>query len=272
MKAYLSVVLCALVVLVGCTQEVEQSQQQKTKQEKEQGYVNLSAMPVTADYALPFCEKKYCIDVEIFGFKSQDEWFNQWVAQQSADLIRQQLGLKQKLSLQAAVDAFVNASDDWQTEVDNANAIPWRLHIQPRIAMQHDAITLLQLQAEYRLGETVIPNRNYYFILDRKQQQQRRLYDVIIPQHRVAFMDFIQSQYMAWQQDLSEKDKAKLPEKLYWANQDWFFDTEGIAVYYRAVDYGINNAPDLTIYLSAAQAQKWVQPETLKQLKLADFS
>ena len=271
MKA-IAAVICALAMLVGCAQDTAQNQEQRTKQEKEQGYVNLSAMPVIADYALPFCEKKYCIEVEIFGFNSQDEWFNQWVAQQSADLIRQQLGLKQKLSLQAAVDAFVNASDDWHAQSENANAAPWRLHIQPRIAMQRDAITLLQLQAEYRLGETVLPNRDYYFVLDRKQQQQRRLYDVIIPQHRVAFMDFIQSQYVAWQQGLSAQDKAQLPEKLYWANQDWFFDTEGIAVYYRALDYGINNAPDLTIYLSAEQAQQWVQPETLKQLKLADFS
>jgi hypothetical protein len=267
--------LFGLMLLLCCTacsktpETTDQAQQQLAQQEAEQGYPMLIAMPEVAHYALPFCEKTYCIEVEIFGFNSQDQWFNQFTEQQIADLIRQTLGLKQKHSLQAAVDEFVRLSDAWQAEAEHRKQKAWRMYIQPRIAMQQGEIALLQIQTEYELGDTAISQANYFFVVNRKTQQQLRLYDVIAPEYRVEFMDFIQSQYLNWQQDLTAEQKKQLPEKLYWANQDWFFDEQGMAIYYRAADFSVTK-DNLSIYLSPEQSKRWVQHTLLAQLNLLE--
>lgn len=39
----------------------------------------LNMQEAKADYALPFCEKKNCIDVDIQTIKTQDQWLNAWI-------------------------------------------------------------------------------------------------------------------------------------------------------------------------------------------------
>ncbi len=249
------------------TQDQDKEQAELQAQESEQGYPVLVAMPQSAHYALPFCEKKYCIEVEIFDFKSKDQWFNQYTDAKIADLIRQQLGISQKLSLQRAVNEFVSRSDAWQEENEQKKA--WTMYIKPRLAMQQGVMALLQVHTEYHLGDEDVPPQDYFYVADRKAQQTVRLYDIVKQKSRVPFMNFIQEQYAKWQESLTEQQRQELPEKIYWANQDWFFDDQGIAIYYRAHDLAVEGrAKDLTIYLSPEQMKQWILPKYLKQLQL----
>ena len=58
-----------------------------------------------AVYALPFCEQKNCIDVDIRTIKTQDTWLNGWIANNQAYVIQQQIQLNQKMTLQKAINA-----------------------------------------------------------------------------------------------------------------------------------------------------------------------
>ncbi|MFB2578923.1 hypothetical protein ACEYX6_07200 [Acinetobacter sp. c2-A9] len=110
-------VLPLLLALVACNGELNSAKTDAEKlqqQEQKQGYPVLIATPTVADYGLPFCEKRYCLEVEIFDFKSQDQWFNQFTNEKIADLIRKQLGIGEKMTLQQAVDVFVQRSDEWR--------------------------------------------------------------------------------------------------------------------------------------------------------------
>ena len=253
-----------IALLLGCAPKNEHTpkdEQYLHQQEKEQGYPVLIATPEIANYGLPFCEKKYCLEVEIFSFKSQDEWFNQFVDQKISDLIRLQLDLTQKLSLQKAVNEFVRLSDEWQEEHSNQ---PWSMYIQPRVASQYSEITLLQVQSEYVLGDLNIPKQVHYFVVDRNLKKEIKLYDVINENNRVAFGEFLQTEYQKWL--AIQIDKTDLPEKVYWANQDWFFDEQGIAIYYRQADLNPNleyKNENLTIYLPTEKLQLWLKKEYL---------
>lgn len=277
----LTTVLVATLSACSKPSEEEQQKQVETEQVKKQGYENLIAMPVISDYALPFCENEYCIDVEVFGFKSKDQWFNDFVKTQNADLIRQQLGISQKLSLQRAVNEFVQRSDAWreiQLE-ENIHAKPqaWSMYIKPRVAMQQSEMALLIINTSYQLGEEGVPQQQYFYVVDRKAKKSWRLYDAINENQRVSFTHFIQAQYETWREqvsaDLSDEDQAKLPTKVYWANQDWFFDEQGVAIYYRFNDLceecEATNGKDFTIYLSPTQSQQWIKAPLLKQLNFA---
>lgn len=57
----------------------------------------LNLQQVKADYALPFCEKKNCIDVDIQTIKTQDTWLNEWIAKNQAKVIQDQIDLKKKI-------------------------------------------------------------------------------------------------------------------------------------------------------------------------------
>lgn len=268
-----------MLSLIGCNEPTAEQAQEKVEQEQvqKQGYANLVAMPVIADYALPFCEDEYCIDVEVFGFESKDQWFNAFVKAQTADLIRQQLGISQKLSLQRAVNEFVQRSDAWrETQLaENKHAKPqaWSMYLKPRVAMQQNELALLIINSSYQLGEGSIPERQYFYVVDRKAQQQLRLYDVINENQRVAFSNFLQTQYQAWQAKQSTAIQSKLPAKIYWANQDWFFDEQGIAIYYHFDDLCKQceeiQGEDFTIYLNLTQSQQWFKAGLRKQLNFA---
>lgn len=280
---FTALTMVLVATLSGCSKPSEEQQQEQveTEQVKKQGYENLIAMPVIADYALPFCEDEYCIDVEVFGFKSKDQWFNDFVKMQSADLIRQQLGISQKLSLQRAVNEFVKRSDAWrETQLaENKHAKPqaWSMYIKPRVAMQQGEMALLIINTSYQLGDETVPEQHYFYVVDRKAKRSWRLYDAINENKRVSFTHFVQAQYEAWREEistnLSDEDQAKLPTKIYWANQDWFFDEQGVAIYYRFNDLcaecEATNGKDFTIYLSPTQSQQWIKAPLLKQLNFA---
>ncbi|WP_374297987.1 hypothetical protein [Acinetobacter sp.] len=277
----LTMVLVATLSACSKPSEEQQQEQVETEQYKKLGYENLIAMPVIADYALPFCEDEYCIDVEVFGFKSKDRWFNDFGKMQSADLIRQQLGISQKLSLQRAVNEFVKRSDAWrETQLaENKHAKPqaWSMYIKPRLAMQQGEMALLIINTSYQLGDETVPEQHYFYVVDRKAKRSWRLYDAINENKRVSFTHFVQAQYDVWREEtsaqLSEEDQVKLPTKIYWANQDWFFDEQGVAIYYRFNDLcaecEASNGKGFTIYLSPTQSQQWIKAPLLKQLNFA---
>ncbi|KAA8734545.1 hypothetical protein F4V57_06215 [Acinetobacter qingfengensis] len=247
-------------------QNKKQPDQLLQQQSQQQGYPVLIATPEAADYSLPFCEKQYCIEIEIQAFHSQDQWFNQITNQQIAELIRKQLGLKQKLTLQQAVDTFIQQSDLWQQQ--HPQSKPWSLYIQSKVPMQHQEMTLLQLESQYQIADQQIPAEHYFFMLDRKRHQILRLYDVIKPEKRIEFGQFIQQSYQQWKQKLSATQSQNTPATLYWANQDWYVDEQGIVIYYRASDLQLTQQRVLEISLTTEQAKQWLNVDILQQLSL----
>lgn len=265
----------------ACEQKPDTTSHQQDQFEQQahsQGYPVLIATPVSAAYSLPFCEKKYCSDIEIFSFQSQDQWFNQFTEQQIADLIRKRLGLTQQLNLQHAVNAFVQQSDAWldqqqqlQNHHNKNNTGYWHLYIQPKVVMQQHEITIILIDTEMQLGEDKPSEQRYFYVLDRKQQQRIRLYDLVKEQARMSFNDEIQHQYQKWkteQPQTADSELKPLPEKIFWANQDWFFDHQGIAVVYRGEDLARPDAKGFTFYLSPEQSEAWIKAEQLQRLGL----
>lgn len=265
MKNAISFILLVVGALYGCVPQKDTRTEEAVylqEKEQQQGYPVLIATPESADYGLPFCEKQYCIDVEIFSFNSEDKWFNQLVNQQIADLIRQQLGIDQKLSLQLAVDEFVRRSDQWQETKENE---PWSVYIQPRVVLQQGEIAVTQIQTEYTLGDKSIPQQFYYTVADRKEQKLFKLYDMVEETKRVEFGLYIQQQYEQWREQSEYKQQLKA--QIYWANQDWFFDDEGIGIYYRGQDLAENAEESIdenfTIYLDLEMVNQWIEKKYL---------
>ena len=268
MKIAISFILLLIGALYGCTPKKETDTQENTylhQQEQQQGYPVLIATPQSASYGLPFCEKQYCIDVEIFSFKSEDTWFNQLVDQKIADLIRQQLGIAQKLSLQVAVNEFVKRSDQWQETQEHQ---PWSVYIQPRVVAQQGEITVTQIQTEYKLGDQIIPQQFYYFVVDRKNQHVFKLYDMVEQDKRVEFGLYIQQEYEKWRE--TQENKQQLKPQIYWANQDWFFDDQGIGIYYQSQQLALDTESivnnNFTIYLDIAHLKRFINKQYLIKL------
>lgn len=53
------------------------AQEHPTEKAEVLPYLNLTE--TKANYAVPFCEKKNCIDVDIQTIKTQDAWLNSWI-------------------------------------------------------------------------------------------------------------------------------------------------------------------------------------------------
>ncbi len=216
-----------------------------------------------AKFALPFCEKKNCIDLQIQTISTQDPWLNQWVATKQASVLQYQIGLDQKLSLQAAVNAYVKKSDTWQSAVKSNRA--YALAMDTRIAAQRNQYVLLQLGVDAKQEELSIKDRYYFYVADRKQHKQLSLLDVIDNRKRNAMHAIVQQGYQDWLSKQSKDVKIQAPKILYWGQADWFFDTEGIGVHYRAQQIS-EDAPQLDIYLSKAQTQQMLHAEIYQQM------
>ena len=67
-------------------------------------YLNIQEQP--AKIALPFCENKNCINLDIQTLDTVDPWMNQWIEKQQAKVIQDQIGLKQDMNLQQAINAY----------------------------------------------------------------------------------------------------------------------------------------------------------------------
>lgn len=223
----------------------------------------LNLQQVKADYALPFCEKKNCIDVDIQTIKTQDAWINDWIAKSQTKVIQDQIDLKKDLSLQQAINAYVKKSDEWQDKYSKNRA--YELHLYTRIASQRNQYVLLQLGLDTKQEELTIKDRYYFFVADRKLHKSLSLLDVLKKDQQTAMHQMVQVAYQDWLKKQTVEIKKEAPKTLYWGQADWFFDGEGIGLHYQANQI-TKEAPQLDIYLSTEQTKKILQPEVYEQM------
>ncbi|MNH53010.1 hypothetical protein D3C81_487600 [compost metagenome] len=223
----------------------------------------LNLQQVKADYALPFCEKKNCIDVDIQTINTQDAWLNEWIAKSQAKVIQDQIDLKKDLSLQQAINAYVKKSDEWQDKYSKNRA--YELHLHTRIASQRNQYVLLQLGLDTKQEELTIKDRYYFFVADRKLHKSLSLLDVLKKDQQTAMHQMVQVAYQDWLKKQTVEIKKEAPKTLYWGQADWFFDGEGIGLHYQANQI-TKEAPQLDIYLSTEQTKKILQPEVYEQM------
>lgn len=223
----------------------------------------LNLQQVKADYALPFCEKKNCIDVDIQTIKTQDAWINDWIAKSQTKVIQDQIDLKKDLSLQQAINAYVKKSDEWQDKYSKNRA--YELHLHTRIASQRNQYVLLQLGLDTKQEELTIKDRYYFFVADRKLHKSLSLLDVLKKDQQTAMHQMVQVAYQDWLKKQTADIKKEAPKTLYWGQADWFFDGEGIGLHYQANQI-TKEAPQLDIYLSTEQTKKILQPEVYEQM------
>jgi hypothetical protein len=256
---HLSVLLCIGMSLSGCdTSSKSQDEEQNSPasifnsdQAEVLPYLHIQQQP--AKIALPFCETKNCIDIDIQTLKTQDEWLNAWIAKNQAMVIQDQIGLKQDMSLQQAVNAYVKQSDAWQAKYSKNPA--YQLALYTRIAYQRNQYVLLQLGVDSKQEEVKVNERYYFAVADRKKQQGLSLLDIVEPKQQLYMNDLVQKAYQQWWQQQTAEVRQQAPKKLYWGQADWFFDSEGIGLHYRSQQIA-QDAKQLDIYLNKAQTQQ----------------
>ena len=264
-------ILISILLLVACDSKQEQSKKNSQEQavsepiqvENPDVLPYLDMQETKADYALPFCEKKNCIEIEIQTIKTQDTWLNKWIETHQAWVIQNQVGLNQEMTLQQAVNAYIKKSDAWEAEFPKNKA--YELHMQTRIASQRNQYVLLQVSVDTKQAEVSVKARQYLYVADRKLKKNLTILDVIQPQKQNALNNLIQQKYQEWldQQDMLVKKSA--PKKLFWGQSDWFFDGEGIGLHYRAGEIS-EDAPQFDIYLDKAQTQQMLKPDVFQKM------
>lgn len=263
------ILISAISIFVWKSSQSSSSSQTKLASSKTQNIEKAEVLPflnlqqVKADYALPFCEKKNCIDVDIQTIKTQDAWINDWVAKSQAKVIQDQIDLKKDLSLQQAINAYVKKSDEWQDKYSKNRA--YELHLHTRIASQRNQYVLLQLGLDTKQEELTIKDRYYFFVADRKLHKSLSLLDVLKKDQQTAMHQMVQVAYQDWLKKQTVEIKKEAPKTLYWGQADWFFDGEGIGLHYQANQI-TKEAPQLDIYLSTEQTKKILQPEVYEQM------
>ena len=99
---YLGAILSGMFLLSACdsSQQNKNADEQTSIFQKDQAevlpYLNIKQQ--AADIALPFCENKNCIELEVQTLNTQDAWLNSWIAKNQAMVIQDQIGLKQNMS------------------------------------------------------------------------------------------------------------------------------------------------------------------------------
>ena len=264
-------ILISTLLLVACDSKQDQSKKNSQEQavsepiqvENPDVLPYLDMQETKADYALPFCEKKNCIEIEIQTIKTQDTWLNKWIETHQAWVIQNQVGLNQEMTLQQAVNAYIKKSDAWEAEFPKNKA--YELHMQTRIASQRNEYVLLQVSVDTKQAEVSVKARQYLYVADRKLKKNLTILDVIQPQKQNALNNLIQQKYQEWldQQDMLVKRSA--PKKLFWGQSDWFFDGEGIGLHYRAGEIS-EDAPQFDIYLDKAQTQQMLKPDVFQKM------
>lgn len=261
--------ISAISIFVWKSSQSSSSSQTKLASSKTQNIEKAEVLPflnlqqVKADYALPFCEKKNCIDVDIQTIKTQDAWINDWIAKSQTKVIQDQIDLKKDLSLQQAINAYVKKSDEWQDKYSKNRA--YELHLHTRIASQRNQYVLLQLGLDTKQEELTIKDRYYFFVADRKLHKSLSLLDVLKKDQQTAMHQMVQVAYQDWLKKQTVEIKKEAPKTLYWGQADWFFDGEGIGLHYQANQI-TKEAPQLDIYLSTDQTKKILQPEVYEQM------
>lgn len=263
------ILISAISIFVWKSSQSSSSSQTKLAGTQTQNIEKAEVLPflnlqeVKADYALPFCEKKNCIDVDIQTIKTQDAWLNDWIAKSQTKVIQDQIDLKKDLSLQQAINAYVKKSDEWQDKYSKNRA--YELHLHTRIASQRNQYVLLQLGLDTKQEELTIKDRYYFFVADRKLHKSLSLLDVLKKDQQTAMHQMVQVAYQDWLKKQTVEIKKEAPKTLYWGQADWFFDGEGIGLHYQANQI-TKEAPQLDIYLSTEQTKKILQPEVYEQM------
>lgn len=254
-----SVIGCSLLLGACDKNENEQpSVEQKesaavTPEEKAKVLPYLNIQEKSADIALPFCETKNCINLDIQTLKTADSWLNQSIEKQQAKVIQDQIGLKQDMSLQQAVNAYVKKSDAWQAQLKLNKA--YELSLYTRIPYQRNQFVLMQIGVDSTQENIRVNERYYFFVADRVQQKILSPLDIINPEQQLQMDQIVQQAYQKWLKDNNAEVQQKAPKKLYWGQADWFFDQEGIGLHYRSQEIS-KDAKQLDIYLTKEQTQQ----------------
>ena len=216
-----------------------------------------------AKYGVPFCEKKNCIDIDLQTLTTQEAWLNQWITQAQTNMIQDQIGLKQKMTLQQAIDAYIKKSDIWVEE--SSSHKPYELQITTRIAAQRNQYLLLQLALNSTQEEMAVKDRHYFFVADRKQKKGIRVLEIIQPQQQEILNEWVQKAYQKWLEEQPDEARKSAPKKLYWGQADWFFDGEGVGLHYRTHEI-VEKGEQLDIYLTKAQTKQILKPDIYQQM------
>lgn len=233
----------------------------KTEQADVLPYLNIQEQQ--AKIALPFCETKNCIDLSIQTVHTEDAWLNDWIAKSQSKVIQDQIGLKQDMSLQQAVNAYVKKSDAWQAEF--AKNKPYELSMYTRIAYQRNQYVLMQLGVDTTQEEVKVKERYYFFVADRKKQKAVTLLDILEPQQQTAMNGIVQQAYQKWLKQQKAEVRQKAPKKLYWGQADWFFDQEGIGLHYRTHEI-VEDGAQLDIYLTKEQTKQILKADAYQHM------
>ena len=261
-SVYLGAILSGMVLLSACdsSKQDQNSDEQTSIFQKDQAdvlpYLNIKQQ--AAEIALPFCENKNCIELEVQTLNTQDTWLNSWIAKNQAMVIQDQIGLKQNMSLQQAINAYVKKSDEWQAKYSKNPA--YQLALYTRIAYQRNQYVLLQVGVNSKQEEIKIDERYYFAVADRKLQKGVSLLDIVEPKQQVYMNDIVQKAYQDWLKQQTPEARQKAPKKLYWGQADWFFDSEGIGLHYRSLQI-VDEGKQLDIYLTKAQTQQVVKAD-----------
>lgn len=264
-----NIIQIAVLVLAGlavsaCDSSKQSQDQQNSdsasifKQDKAEVLPYLHIQQQPAKIALPFCETKNCIDIDIQTLVTQDQWLNDWMAKTQAMVIQDQIGLKQNMSLQQAVNAYVKKSDEWQSKYSKNPA--YQLSLYTRIAYQRNEYVLLQVGVDSKQEDVKVNERYYFAVADRKKQQGITLLDIIEPKQQVYMNELVQKAYQDWLKQQTPEARQKAQKKLYWGQADWFFDSEGIGLHYRSLQI-VDEGKQLDIYLTKAQTQQVVKAD-----------
>ena len=233
----------------------------KTEQAEVLPYLNIQEQD--AKIALPFCETKNCIDLSIQTVHTEDAWLNDWIAKSQALVIQDQIGMKQNMSLQQAINAYVKKSDAWQAEFSKNKA--YELSMYTRIAYQRNQYVLMQLGVDTNQEGIKVKERYYFFVADRKKQKAVTLLDVIEPKQQNSMNSIVQQAYQKWLKEQTAEVKQKAPKKLYWGQADWFFDQEGIGLHYRTHEI-VQDGAQLDIYLTQQQTQQLLKVDVYQHM------
>lgn len=224
-------------------------------------YLNIQEQP--AKIALPFCERKNCIDIDIQTLNTVDPWMNTWIAKQQALVIQDQIGLKQDMTLQQAVNAFVKKSDAWQAELKINKA--YTLSLYTRIPYQRNEFVLMQIGVDTEQEGISVKDRYYFYVADRRSQKNLKILDVINSKQQVNMDNIVQDAYKKWLKDNTKDVQQQAPQTLYWGQADWFFDQQGIGLHYRG-DEIVKEAKQLDIYLSKEQTQQVLKADVYQHM------
>jgi hypothetical protein len=219
-------------------------------------YLNIKEQP--AKIALPFCETKNCINLDIQTIDTVDPWMNTWINKQQASVIQDQIGLKQNMTLQQAVSAYVKKSDAWQAETKSNDA--FELAMYTRIPYQRNQYVLLQIGVDTQQEAVKVKERYYFFVADRRAQKMLKMLDVIAKDQQHHMDAMVQKAYQQWLIAQALEVQKAAPKKLYWGQADWFFDQEGLGLHYRTHEI-VEDGQQLDIYLTKQQTQQVVKPD-----------